>query len=212
MTLILTALCEDGICICADKRYKIKNNGLVKFEDNHNKIFKFRNNCILIFNHGINKFKNKSWEMFCSDYEKSDQWIGKNLCWIVEDFKNFIEDGIRDELKNNKLDNAVGFVLCGRTSCQYDFEIYELFWSFNSGDLHFLRNPHKGLVRSGDGKKYLDNCISKNKQYDTIEYWEKINTIQAENELKKIFSIAVEEQKRLNGDEFSEEFNILSCT
>ena len=153
-------MCQNGICVCADKRCRTwDKNGLKKYVDNLNKIYKFDNKPLVIFNHGINRFNSKSWRTCCSDYENSYRWIDKNLIQIVDDFKNFIEPEIQYELrynaKNKQLDftdfsNNVGFVLCGKGSRDNKFLIKELFWSLDSNNRLICQSlSHKGVIYSG---------------------------------------------------------------
>lgn len=212
MTLILTALCKNGVCVCADKRYKIGGSGEpIRFEDNHKKIYKFKTIPLIIFNHGVNRFGNKFWEQFCTDYEQSNQWVGKDLIQIADSFKDFMENVVKDELaKNREGANGTGFVLCGKTTQDNKFKIKELFWKLESNEIHFTPRRHKhNLVGSGVAyEKYLDGLIRGNETLNKDYYWGKMKTDMAEKELGKLFSIAVKEKERLRGDEFSDNFDI----
>ncbi|MGA2911752.1 MAG: hypothetical protein ABSE17_03935 [Candidatus Levyibacteriota bacterium] len=214
MTLILTALCKNGICICADKRSKTWNDGVLnKIEDNLKKIYKFKGAPLIIFNHGVNKFNNKLWWDFCLDYENSDRWRGKTLELISGDFKEFIKDAVTLQLKQNaqnmpnlsNLHNAA-FVLCGKNLEDNNFGAYELRWSPDF-KINYWRDTR--LIGSGEGyEKYLKQYLIDNSQSNTIEFWGSIDIIQAKRELIKLFSIATERRKKLSGDEFSDDFDI----
>ncbi|MBI4035735.1 hypothetical protein HY383_02210 [Candidatus Daviesbacteria bacterium] len=217
MTLILTALCKNGICVCADKRNRRRyKNGLVQNNDGFNKIYKFASIPLMIFNHGVNEFGNKSWEKLCFEYENSNQWNNKSLKHISEDFRNLIEKDVHEQLKRNMhiFPNEVTafFDLCGKNSQNNSYEVHELFWSIDTTGLHFSSSVHRGFVRSGDGKECLDDYIVQNGKMNTIDYWDNLDITQARNTLRELFTFAVEEKKRLGKDEFSDDFDIECVT
>jgi hypothetical protein len=198
MTLILTAIYRDGICICADRRYVIIENGVKRFEDNHHKIYKFRSMpSLAIFNHGINKINGKYWDSICSDYEKTSRYKSKDLKSITDDFKNFIEDDVLRELDRDKYDSKIGFDLCGKTPLDLKFAVYELFWEprLNSQDWCGPR-----LIITGDGKKFLDGINEPN--------WEELDSTRIKTALVNLFSIATNKQKSEGKQIFSENFDI----
>lgn len=218
MTLILTTLCKNGISICADKRSKRQfDDGTIKYKDDLSKIYKLGNSGIVICNHGVNEIQGKSWITFCSEYEKLNRWRDKNELQILDDFKTYMESNIQQQLEDNFQHNRVGattigFIICGKTNFDSKFKINELFWSFDSDGIHFESKRRYGLVRTGLGSKYLEKYINNNPFINTIDYWKKTNTSQAEKVLEKIFSIAVEEKKNLNEEEISDECNLVSIT
>ncbi len=112
MTLILTAISKNGICICADKRYRIKTvDGSIKIDDNNHKVFRLNDLSLVIINHGINNIKNRDWKDYCSDYKSSGRWKGKNQFQIVNDFKEFIEKDAIGELNSHRNEQyAIGFL------------------------------------------------------------------------------------------------------
>lgn len=208
MTLILTALCKNGICVCADTRYQIKSSdGLVKNKDGINKIHKFSSDDIslIIFNHGINNINGKDWKNFCSDYEQSCQWKDKKLDQVARDFKLFIEDDVQKELQRNKLDHTIGFVLCGKTIYDSDFDAYELWWSPND---EFLPLKSESIIKTGNGKICLEDYLRNNSELNTKKFWESKNTSEAKKELEKLFNVAVKERNKLNRSDFSDDYNI----
>lgn len=213
MTLILSTICENGhgLCICADKRSKWPN-GTTK--DNFYKLYSFKNLPLIIYNHGVNRFGDETWDHYCSEYEGLNSWKDHhNLNDITEDFRKFIENNIREELKKN-FDNKLSeytksfFDFCGSTRRDKMFRIFELFWSFQDGMLKLERPKFGNLVCSGDGKRYLDNYFQRNLRIYTNEYWADLNIIQAKEELKNLFLVAAEEKNRLGGEEFSDDFDI----
>lgn len=213
MTLILTALCKNGICVCADKRIKTWTNGVWKIEDSLNKIYKFSGIPLIIFNHGVNKFNNKSWREFCSDYDSSNRWRNKTIQSISKDFKNFIENDIVRQLRVNAksmpgVDSVqkTAFVLCGKNIKDNTFEFHELYWSPN-----FMSNSWEDtrLICSGEGyNKYLEQYLNDNSQSNTVEFWKTKDIEQARERIEELFSIAVSKKHESNGDEFSDNYDI----
>lgn len=177
MTLILTALCKDGICVCADTRYVDQkwNKG---FKDGFNKIHKFEFYPLIIFNHGVNKFNNKYWDELCSEYEQSSQWLSKGLIQIADDFKNFIKDDVESELKKGKAQsNVSGFVLCGKTPDDTKFKIKELYWSLNSKGVSFKPILWKNnIIGTGTGyERYLHDLMKADEKMNKDKYWKSMN-------------------------------------
>lgn len=218
MTLILTALCKNGICVCADKRSRTWTDGVLRrVEDNLNKIYKFNDISLIIFNHGVNKFNSQSWRKLCSDYENSNRWRDKAIEQISEDFKDFIEDGVVRQLERNiqSMPNVSGiqqaaFVLCGKNVDNNNFEFYELRWS-----PEFIVTSWKDtrIIGSGEGyKKYLEQHLIDNSQSNTVEFWGSINTTKATKRLKELFSIAIDNRSNSEGDEFSDNYDIKCIT
>jgi len=206
MTLILTALCKNGICVCADTRYADKkwDGG---FKDGFDKIHKFESCPLIIFNHGVNKFNNKYWNEFCLEYEQLGQWQDKDLIQIADDFKNFIKDDVESELRKGKAQsNVSGFVLCGKTPKDNKYKIKELYWSLGSNGIDFKPIRWKSnIIGSGLGyEKYLDSLIRGDEILNKDKYWKTRKIIQIKKKLKELFDIAVVKKKQKGGDEFSD--------
>lgn len=138
---------------------------------------------------------------------------------IAIDFKDFIEPDILRQLDQNAKNfpgnanvTTSAFVICGKDLQSGRFEFFELFWSpaYSFGSWTDTR-----LIGSGEGyKKYLESYLQKHPQLkaNSIEFWASINTAQAKEELKKLFSIASNEQENASGDDFSENFDIECIT
>lgn len=225
MTLILTAICEDDICVCADTRYEDKKwpEG---FRDGFDKIHKFNLYPLIIFNHGVNQFNGRYWDSYCQEYENSGGWKGKNLDVISEEFKKFIEPIVKQQLNFNiehwPSDSNVrksGFVVCGKNNQNNRFEIYELFWEpqFKLPETYPMY-PWSGEQRlNGFGTGY-DNYLKDdlNRRTDTFVNWNTFNKRQIKGELERLFSIARDRKKAKEkedpngGKEFSDDFIIKS--
>lgn len=210
MTLILTAICKDGICICADRRYKY-DNGLT--EDKHKKTYKFQGITYVIAHHGLNEIDGKDWKTYCSEYEASGGWKNKSHFSIVNDFKDYMEDYVRKELSRHKdrEKNAMGFLLGGKQSTENKYKVSEIHWLRNNNETEFKLSPihtnkKEPLIVSGSDwiKDYLKEYTEANPdQYKIIPKLK-----QAEKILNDLFEIAVtEKQKRKSGD-FSDERDI----
>lgn len=215
MTLILTALCKNGVCVCADKRSKTQSSQTTSnIDDNQYKIHSFKDGSLIFFNHGVNKFNKKTWRELCLDYENSNIWHDKNLEEISEDFKQFAGTEVKKQLESNLRNfpnieslKASFFNLCGKNIQTGRFEMVELYWHIDSKGFHFESKSHRGFVRSGDGKKYTEKYVNSRNELNTIDYWENMDIVRAKEELCQLFSIAITEKKKLNGNEFSDEFN-----
>lgn len=214
MTLILTAFCKNGICVCADKmsRQKLKN-GPVNDGFEQNKIYKFANDSIIIFNHGVNKFNNRSWRDFCSEYENTNQWKGKNLEEIREDFKNFIEKDVCEQLKQNAQNfptdddlKFASFDLCSKK----EFELHEISWQVDENGVHAndLKTWNEGLIKSGSGAKYVDSHLNRNRNMNTVSYWRNVKTAHCKFMLETLFYSAAKEKRESGGNEFSDDYDV----
>ncbi len=203
MTLILSAFYKNGICICADCRYRTEENGEIKYEDNHDKVYIFANERILIFNHGVNKFYGKYWDVYCKEYEEPEQWKGKNINDIAKDFRDYIDSYIDKDLKGE----STFFDICGKTEYDNCFKMIELSWG-NKDD-----NWTEGIICSGDGKHYVENYLASDPKYNNNRYWNKLDKYSCKKELRKIFEMAVKVQKNAQGNFFSEKCKLyhLSC-
>lgn len=212
MTLIITAICRNGISICADKRNKIINrDGSVEIKNNFNKIYRFPDIPLIICNHGVNKFNGRLWDSYCSEYATSSQWKNKNLSEIVDDFKNFMEKDVLLELENNRqnIPNMTDthrsfFLLSGKTHRDGNYKVYEISWP--SGKIN--GNWSGELIGSGVG---YDNYLKRYQTSDEsnkVGYWKSKGTQLAAYNLKRLFQIAVEKQKYVGGDDFSDNYDI----
>ncbi|HJX59304.1 hypothetical protein A2V61_00555 [Candidatus Woesebacteria bacterium RBG_19FT_COMBO_47_8] len=209
MTLILTAICDDDICVCADTRYEDKKYQ-EGFRDGFDKICKFNSCPLIIFNHGGNQFNGKYWDFYCQEYEKLGSWKGKGLELISKDFQEFIEPIVVQQLRininaapNNSYFKNSGFVLCGKNYQNGNYEVYEFYWDPQP---KLNRWSGKQLIGTGTGyERYLKNDINSLVKLDNF------NHIQIKNELERLFFIAKERKKAKEredpngGKEFSDD-------
>lgn len=212
MTLILTSVCKDGICVCADKRYKkTDNKGVVRLEDNHYKIHSFQKIPYVILNHGINEIYGKDWKIYCQEYEDKGSWIDKNHLQIVDDFKEYVEEYVKKELERYRDVNkhAVGFLLGGKPPSESNYKVSEIHWLLENDEIKFTppdvvhtrKKDNLILTGNDDAKAYLKEYIESNKsQYSKISKVER-----AEKKLIKTFRLAVKaKQKSIIPNEFSD--------
>jgi len=212
MTLILTAITKKGMCVCADKRYKIiAGDGSIKLEDTHNKIYKFQKIPYTILNHGINKIDGKDWRVYCSKYENSGRWEKKSHFQIVNDFKDFIENNVEKELSRYKdgKKHAIGFLLGGKPPSESKYKVNELHWLLESNKIKFEIKKHQFFVITGDSKVCLDAYLNSHPELLTDTYWKSHKLNQAEKELTGLFNLAINEKAKLCHDDFSDDYDIV---
>ena len=214
MTLILTTICKDGICVCADKRYKIiGSDGSIKFEDTHSKIYKFEKIPYIILNHGINKIDGKDWRVYCSEYENSDRWVGKDHSQIVSDFKEFIDESVKKELSRYK-DNekhAIGFLLGGKPTSESNYKVSEIHWLLEKGEIKFTppdvihtRKKNNPIFTGDDIKAYLKKYVKSN----GAQYLKMSRAQRVEKKLISLFNLAVKKKQKPDTEDFSNEYDI----
>ena len=203
MTLILTAVCKDGIAICADKRRTVKTAHSTTYHDDLDKIYCFAEVDVIVFNHGINRLCQKDCRSYCSDFE-STCWSQKlSFEELVDNFRSFIEPHIAKELLANKFDDAVGFVFCAAVDKGAPV-VRELFWKKSSP---IEDKTRRGLVRTGHAARYLDRYLTDHADVNTVEYWKKLTTSEAISELKRLYEEAIKRRDDECGQEFSDTFD-----
>lgn len=214
MTLILSAICNDGIFICADKRYKITDSdGSVRLEDTHNKVCKFQKIPYVIMNHGINEICGKDWEVYCREYEASNSWKGESHFQIVNDFKEYIEEAVKKELDRykDKEKHAIGFLLGGKPLSESKYKMSEIHWLRDKGitkpcttsPIHTYKKNPLLITGSDDIKAYLVKYVENNPgDYSKIS---KIKN--AEKKLVGLFDLAVKKKRRPDNEDFSDDYD-----
>ena len=92
-----------------------------------------------------------------------------------------------DILKKNKINHTIGFVLCGKTLYDSDFDAYELWWDSKCKPLESEDKPKslkdEPIIKSGDGKICLEAYLRGNNELETKEFWKLKNTSEAKKEL-----------------------------
>jgi len=212
MTLILTALCKNGICVCADRRYKkTDSNGAIRLEDNHNKIYPFQEIPYVILNHGINEICGKDWKIYCREYETSNDWEGKSHLQIVNNFKEYIGEVVKRELDRykDKEKHAIGFLLGGKPSSESKYKMSEIHWLRDKGItnpcttsyIHTYKRDPLLITGSDDIKAYLIRHIENNLgDYSNISKFKNVK-----KKLVSLFDLAVKKKQRPDNEDFSDE-------
>lgn len=203
MTLILTAICRDGVAICADKRRTLKTDKGIQRIDDLQKLFRFSDSCTLAFNHGINRIVGTDWRMIVADFQETLNATDLTIRELVDRFQHYVNGRVIQELNQNMFDNSVGFVFCAVRPGRKP-EAYELFWK--QGRKTKITS-HGGLIRSGDGSKYLDDYISQNPETNTVEYWKTLSADEAVVRLCELFAVASVAQRLAGGQEFSASYD-----
>jgi len=203
MTLILTGICKDGVAVCADKRRTVKTAQQTIYHDDLHKIFRFTKVDVLSFNHGINRIRGKDWDAYLTDFEASSVTPGISLSELVAAFRVFMDAIVSAELSANAFDDAVGFVFCA-CPCSTSPEVRELFWKRS---IAVKEKQHRGLVRTGDAKRYLNQNLQANPEVNTVEYWAQLGVEDGLSQLEALFSAAATARKQQGGEEFSDSFD-----
>ena len=203
MTLIITAICKDGVAVCSDKRRTVKNAQHTTFYDDLQKIFRFTKVDVLAFNHGINRIRGKSWDAYLTDFEASSVSQGMSLSDLVTAFKSFMDAPISEELSANVFDENIGFVFCACPPSSTP-EVRELFWkkSIVTED-----KTHRGLVRTGDGAHYLNQELQAHPNINTVEHWAELSVEDGLSQLEALFNAAITARLQQGGKEFSDSFD-----
>ena len=158
---------------------------------------------LLIYNHGINEFCGITWKQLCEDYENSYRWEGKNLAEIKDDFGEFVKTDVQEELRKHT-GKIAAFLLSGKNTNTNKFECYEIYWKPN---YHLQSWNRPRLIISGSGKKCLNNHSKL-----TPDDWGLLEIDDASNKLERLFAMALNEQKRLKLNLFSDDYDIECIT
>ena len=104
--------------------------------------------------------------------------------------------------------HAIGFLSGGKTPFDNKYKVNELFWLLESNEIKFTIKRHRFFVITGDSKVCLDAYLSNHPELFTGKYWKGCKLDRAENELVRLFNLAVNEKVRLNNDEFSDNYDV----
>lgn len=199
MTLILAATCCDGIAVCSDKRRKCTTAERITYTDDLCKIYRFSTVDVLAYNHGINRILDRYWDRYLEDFEAAHAHVGMGFGDLVKQFKAFIGGSVLEELAGNRFADAVGFVFCAPQPA-----VRELFWK---KDQPLIDRCHCGLVRSGDGARYLVEYLSGHPELNTVEHWSRLTIEAGLSGLIDLFGEARAERQRQGGQEFSDAYD-----
>lgn len=203
MTLILTATCKNGIVICADKRRTLKSDVGTRYIDDLNKVFRFPRLGCVGFNHGINHICGITWEEYFRMFEANH--LGDEILFdsVVDRFRDFMMVPVQQEFLRNRFDDSIGYVFAAWVASGHPM-VRELFWKRGCA---LEDKRHSGLIRSGNGKSYLDQFLKENPTFNSTEYWTSMDVAEGMKQLQRLASIAAQEKHRVGGCEFSDEFS-----
>jgi hypothetical protein len=194
MTLIITAICKDGVFIKSDKRRKLPNSD--KYEDNLKKVFVSQDKRIIIYNHGINEINGKWWRDLAFKSAKQIQHdkvsdINKALDEVE---KNVFTDAII-ELSKYPDTHLCAFVVILKVSSN-EWSAGEIYWKKGQG---VTRNLNLDRFILSGAHDYV--CYSS--KYEQESYFASISMTEAKAEIDLLWADAVRNQDRAHGQEFS---------
>lgn len=201
MTLIIAAICKNGVFIRSDKRRKVINaSGSIDCYDDMEKVFVSPDKRTIIYNHGINIINGKSWYDLAV---KSAKHIRQNSAWKIDRALDIIENTISadvlEELSNNQFSALCAFVLILKTKGK-KWRAGEISWERGQD---VKKSPRTRFIRSGLGTKYLHPS---NKQMKNA-YWESIRIIEAKQQIGLLWANAIKNQSNAQGNEFSPSYD-----
>lgn len=202
MTLILAAVCQDGIAICSDRRCTVKTAHGSIHRDDLQKLYRFNKVRVLAYNHGINRINGRMWDCCLQDFEVGHVQSQMSFHELVDTFKTFIEGPAAEELAANPFDDGVGFVFCATFAGEP--VVRELFWK---GDMSLEDKPHRGLIRTGSGACYLNDQLVCRPELNTVKYWARRPVEDGLTELTALFARGSEERRKEGGEEFSDTYD-----
>ena len=203
MTLVIAATCQDGVVVCADKRRTLKKATHATYIDDLYKLYRFKNVNVLAYNHGINRIRGKDWESYLSKFESTQVEPDIGLNELVEKFKIFMSGPVLQELATNTFDDATGFVFLAAPPGSVPL-VREIFWKKH---VSLEDKLHRGLIRTGNGARYLDQYLMDHPEVNTVEHWEAISTDDGVEMLRNLFNEACKRRREQSGEEFSDTFD-----
>jgi hypothetical protein len=197
MTLAITALCKDSAYVRTDRRSTTKTvSGTSSYQDSLNKILKSSDGRMLVYNHGINRIHGKDWRDLAQLIINSVAGSPiANIGSAMAKAEKLVGKDASAELATNTIHDMTAFVIIARTRPDR-IEAGELVWKKGEG---CSRITHAGLIRSGDGIKYLS--IPPN--MDTISHWAGLSFADAKAEVDALFKDALARQLAVKGEDFS---------
>lgn len=194
MTLIITAICKDGVFIKSDKRRRLPNSD--KYEDNLEKVFVSQDERIIIYNHGINEINGKCWSDLAF---KSAKQIQHNKVSDINKALNEVEKNVSTdtliELAKYPETHICAFVVILKVSSN-EWSAGEIYWKTGQ---RVTKNLNLGRFILSGARDYV--CYScKHKQES---YWAYISVTEAKEEIDLLWADAVRNQDRAHGQEFS---------
>lgn len=196
-TLIMTIIFADGVFIRSDRRNTIKHaGGSTEFHDNLNKVFVSADRRVVIYNHGVNAFRQVSWrEHAAALAAKIQQSQVTNLAATLDLAAATLDPAVTAELQGNKLDSFAAFVVIVRLP-DGRYHAGEVSWKKNEAA---QKKPLGRFIRSGSGTKYLQIP----ELQKTNEHWASLTIKEIRAEVDVLYAAAVKARDSAQGEEFS---------
>ncbi|WAC08069.1 MAG: hypothetical protein OS130_02420 [Thermodesulfobacteriota bacterium] len=206
MTLIIAAICRDGVLIRSDKRRKVMNSsGEIIYYDDMDKVFVSADKRTIIYNHGINVIKGKSWYDLAIRAENAiRKESADDIDTALNKVENTISAEVLAEISNNQLDDFCAFVVILKTSGN-QWQAKDISWKRGEG---VKKTPLGRIILSGSGEKY----IKRDKKWWNNNYWASLSMDEAKGQIERLYSMAIKNQNNAQGDEFSSSFNDVMVT
>jgi hypothetical protein len=203
-TLIITAICQDGVVIRSDKRNTIKRKSKpTEYKDDLKKVFATADKSIIIYNHGINRINRIAWDKHAATLatKLQEAKVG-DLKAAMDLVETTLAEAMSAELARNKHDDFSAFVVVMKTA-DGRYRAGEISWK---KDHPVGKKALGNLILSGSGKKY---CILTTVQKSDA-HWAKLNLEQTKSEIGELFAEASKRQAETKGKSFSEQSEELS--
>ena len=202
-TLIVTAICKDGVYIRSDKRNRIKRPSKpVEYHDDFKKVFVTTDKRIIIYNHGINRIKRISWrEHAVTLATKLQHSTPADINAALGLIEATLASDVAAELTRNKLDDFCAFVVVMKMA-DGRYRAGEISW--RKGQL-VRKQALNRFISSGSGKKYLHPT----KEQENNDHWANLTVKQAKCEVTKLYDAAAKRQTEAKGTDFSSSYDEL---
>ena len=188
-TLIVTAICKDGVYVRSDRRNTIKHPSKpVEYRDVLNKLFVTKDKKIIIYNHGINVINRTSWRKHAATLAaKLQESATANIESALKLFETTLARDMAAEFARNKFDGFCAFVVIIKIP-DGRYRAGEISWRKNRR----VKKMRLGrFIRSGSGNRYFHPQV---RQKDN-KHWASLTVKQARSEIAELFDSC---KRRLN--------------
>jgi len=178
MTLILTAICKDGTCVCADKRYKITaSDGSVKYESS-------------------DRWVGKDHSQIVSDFKEFiEEYVKKELARYKDNEKHaigFLLGGRPTSENNYKISEIHWLLEKGGIK-------------FTPPDVIHTRKKNNLIFTGEDNiKDYLKKHVESN----VAQYSKMSRAQRAGKKLTDLFNLAVKKKQKPDTEDFSDNYDV----
>jgi hypothetical protein len=206
MTLIIAAICKNGVFIRSDKRRRVMDaSGVIQYYDDMKKVFISPDKRTIIYNHGINIINGKSWYDLAIKSENDIRQDGAaDIDVALNKVANVISADVLAEISNNQLADFCAFVVILKTRGN-KWHAGEISWKRGQG---VKKSRHGRFIRSGSGLKYFHPS---NKQMGNA-HWASIRISEAKVQIRMLYAAAIQNQSNAHGEEFSPTYDDMEVT